>query len=136
MTPDDLPLEPPADPEEPLEVEVRAVPPPRAAPPRPPRRAREPAETGPAPSDGMGGLIPYHNKPALFGYYCAVFALFPVFPIGLVALYLGLRGLRNVRENPAVRGTAHAWIGIVVGGGLGILWFVLTVWFVIAAFSR
>ena len=31
------------------------------------------------------------------------------------AMILGIIGLRNVRANPEVKGTAHAWIGIISG---------------------
>ena len=30
-------------------------------------------------------------------------------------MILGIIGLRNVRANPEVKGTAHAWIGILSG---------------------
>ncbi len=49
-------------------------------------------------------------------------ALFPClgFPLGVVAVYYGLQGPRRVRENPAVRGGAHAWVGIVCGSLFGL----------------
>ncbi len=72
--------------------------------------------------DGTGGVIPFRNQPALWSYYLGVFSLIPCFPIGVVAFVLGIRGLREVRDDPRVRGTIHAWIGILVGGFFGILW--------------
>lgn len=72
--------------------------------------------------DGLGGLIPYHNKKALIGYYAAVFSLIPCFPIGLFAAYYGYQGLQAYKARPAIGGHVHAWIGIVVGGGFGLLW--------------
>ena len=33
----------------------------------------------------------------------------------LPAIILGVIGLRRVKENPEVKGTAHAWIGILSG---------------------
>ena len=62
-------------------------------------------------------FVPSQNGPALVSYYVGIFSLFPClgFPLGVVAVYYGLQGLRRVRENPAVRGGAHAWVGIVCG---------------------
>lgn len=74
-------------------------------------------------------VIPYKNPPALIGYYLSLFSIIGVLPIfglpgtimGLVALYLGLKGLKNVKRHPQMKGTAHAWIAILVGGFFGIL---------------
>ena len=30
-------------------------------------------------------------------------------------MILGIKGLKNVKANPEVKGTAHAWIGIISG---------------------
>ncbi len=88
-------------------------------------------------SDATGGLIPYKNKHALIGYYMAfaggLLMFIPVigvlFSIG--TLVMGIKGLKNVKENPAVRGTAHAWIA-VIGGGLEIIVsLIVTVMFVL-----
>lgn len=93
---------------------------------------------GRKPSDdhGVSGLIPYKNPPALFAYYLGLFSLLPCFPIGLVALTLGIIGLRKVRATPEVRGTVHAWIGIILGGLFGILWAVITATAVIAIIAE
>ena len=74
--------------------------------------------------DATGGVIPYKNAPALIAYYLAVFSLIPILglPLGLAAVVLGFFGLAKRRANPAVRGTAHAWIGIVLGGLTTLLW--------------
>lgn len=63
-------------------------------------------------------LIPYKNKPALIAYYLGILGLVPIlgFPCAVVALILGIKGLRNRAANPQVRGSVHAWIGIVLGG--------------------
>ena len=37
------------------------------------------------------------------------------------------------KENPAVRGQVHAWIGIIVGGFFGLVWTILTVLGTVAA---
>jgi hypothetical protein len=65
----------------------------------------------------MRGWIPYQNKPALIGYYLAIFSLIPVIglPLGIAALILGIVGFRAVRKNPAIRGVAHAWVAIILG---------------------
>lgn len=79
-----------------------------------------------AQGDSTGGVIPYKNVPALIGYYLGVFSIIPCFPIGLAALVLGILGLRKVKQEPAVRGTVHAWIGILVGGFFGLVWLAMT----------
>ena len=68
--------------------------------------------------DATGGIIPYKNPKALIAYYCAVFALIPGFGLvlGPIALGMGLAGWRYYKQHPAVKGAAHAWIGIVLGG--------------------
>ncbi|MCY3018547.1 MAG: hypothetical protein NTW87_05890 [Planctomycetota bacterium] len=77
--------------------------------------------------DATGGIIPYKNAPALIAYYCGVFSIIPCFPIGIAAVVLGIKGLKRARENPAVRGQVHAWIGIIAGGLFGLLWAIVTV---------
>ena len=78
----------------------------------------------PAGGDATGGLIPYKNMPALMAYYFGIFSLLPA--IGLVtalpALVLGFIGLRVKRKNPAAKGTAHAIVGIVLGGIMLFVW--------------
>ena len=69
--------------------------------------------------DGTGGVIPYKNPHALIAYYCGIFSLFCCFtplPLGIVPVVLGIIGLRKRAENPVIKGTVHAWIGIVLGG--------------------
>ena len=86
-------------------------------------------EGGPSREEGdsTGGVIPYKNMPALIGYYCGVFSIIPCFPIGLVALVLGIMGLKRAKQHPEVKGKAHAWIGIIVGGFFGLVYTGLTV---------
>ena len=62
--------------------------------------------------DATGGLIPYKNPKALIAYYLGVGALV-IFPLGFVSVVLGLA---DRKRNPAIKGSAHAWIGIVLGG--------------------
>jgi hypothetical protein len=68
-------------------------------------------------SETVATVIPYRNPPALVGYYLAVFSIFPFIglPLGLTAIVLGIIGLRRIKANPESKGTAHAWIAIVLG---------------------
>lgn len=65
----------------------------------------------------LGGLIPYKNSPALWAYYLSIFSLIPFLgiPAGVAAVILGCKGLQRVKHHPEVRGTAHAWTGILLG---------------------
>ncbi len=76
--------------------------------------------------DSTGGLIPYKNAPALIAYYCGLFSIFPCFPLGWVAFIMGIKGLNKVKKEPQVRGTVHAWIGIIMGGLFGSIWTLVT----------
>lgn len=90
-----------------------------SVPPPLPADALDPAvpERGP-------GLIPTRNPQALVGYYCAIFGLVPLvgLPLSIAAVALGVSGLRRVRRDPNVRGTAHAWVAIVLGSVATVLW--------------
>ena len=83
--------------------------------------AQGPAENQ---GDATGGLIPYKNPAALAAYYLGLFSLFPVlgFFLAVPAFILGIKGLRKRRENPLIKGSVHAWIGIIMGGFCGLLW--------------
>jgi hypothetical protein len=74
-------------------------------------------------SDATGGMIPYKNGAALTAYYLAVASLIPCLGLltGIPAFFLGLKGLKKVKAEPWVRGTAHAWIGVVGGGAMVLL---------------
>lgn len=87
--------------------------------------------------DGTGGVVPFKNKPALIAYYLAVASLIPVVGAftGIAAFSLGLKGRRKAKEEPWVKGTAHAWIGIGCGGVLALVWIGVGVLIVIAAAS-
>jgi len=71
------------------------------------------AESG----DGTGGIIPYKNPHALIAYYLGYPALFPIIgiPFGIAAIILGFMGLSKRKKNPIIKGTAHAWFGIICG---------------------
>ena len=74
--------------------------------------------------DATGGLIPYKNAPALIAYYVSLLSLIPILgiPFGIAAFILGVIGLKKRAANPVIKGAAHAWIGIILGGGTTILW--------------
>lgn len=74
--------------------------------------------------DATGGVIPYKNPPALFAYYLGLFSLLPCIGLFLAipALVLGIMGLRKRAANPAVKGSVHAWIGIVMGAIFTLIW--------------
>lgn len=68
---------------------------------------------------GVGVVIPYRNGMALAAYYTGIFGLITCFLglgiLGLVPLILGILGLMKARKDPEARGTAHAWVGIILG---------------------
>ena len=88
--------------------------------------------------DATGGLIPYKNGPALLAYYCGLFSLLPCIGIllSIPALVLGIWGLRNRARNPAVKGSVHAWIGIVMGGLMTLIWGAMIVLMIIGAVNE
>lgn len=77
-----------------------------------------PATTSSPEGDATAGVIPYKNPLALTAYYLGIFSLIPGlgFFLGIAAFVLGLCGLRAKKRRPEVRGTVHAWIGIIIGG--------------------
>src|SRR6185436_2595410 len=84
-----------------------------------------PAVTG----DATGGVIPYKNPAALIAYYCGIFSIIPCFGVllGIPAVVLGIVGLVQRRKNPVIKGSVHAWIGIILGGLMSLLWITLMV---------
>ena len=68
--------------------------------------------------DATGGVIPYKNPYALIGYYMGIISLplciIPL-PLGIVPVVLGIIGLKKRAENPVIKGSVHAWIGIASG---------------------
>ena len=101
------------------------------APPAPPNISAH-ASAG----DATGGLIPYKNKQALIGYYMAFGGLLIMcipligFLYSIGTIWLGFKGLKNVKENPAVKGTAHAWIAIIGGVGELIVGIISIIWII------
>ncbi len=97
-----------------------------------------PVTATPTTDSGVNKIIPYRNVPALVGYYCAVFALIPIVGavLGPISFVLGIIGLRVRRTNPAAGGKVHAWIGIILGGLLSLVYFGLIVFAIISANRR
>ena len=95
---------------------------------------RRPEERAPE-GDSTGGVIPYKNPKALIAYYCGIFALMPCVGLlpGIAGFILGIMGLRYRAAHPETKGSVHAWIGIVLGGGKSMVWLVLIVLGVIGA---
>jgi len=85
-----------------------------SAPPPPPPRAPAPPTQG----DATGGVIPYKNPKALISYYLGIFGLMPAIGLFLAipAIILGFMGLKQYKLSPIIKGSIHAWIGIVLGG--------------------
>jgi hypothetical protein len=87
--------------------------------------------------DGTGGLIPYKNPQALIAYYLGLFSLIPILGVflGIAAFILGIRGLSARKLNPVIKGSAHAWIGIIMGGFMTLIWGSSIVVFIIGMIS-
>lgn len=124
----------------PYDPSSSAQPPQPAAPPPVPlftSTAPPPVPAAPrgAQSGTLGGLIPTGNPNALTAYYLAVFSLIPVLGLvlGSIAVALGLSGLKKYKKDPLIRGATHAWVGIIVGGGVVLLHLVLIAWIIYAA---
>ena len=68
-------------------------------------------------ADATGGVIPYKNPHALIAYYLGIVSLLPLIgvPFGLASVILGFMGLSRRKKNPVIKGSVHAWIGIVCG---------------------
>ena len=79
--------------------------------------------------DGTGGVIPYKNPKALVAYYLGILSGLPFigFPIGIAAFVLGIMGLKARKQNPVIKGSAHAWIGIGCGGLFALFWGLMVV---------
>lgn len=77
-----------------------------------------PYSQGPGHGDATGGVIPYKNPYALTAYYTGIFSLICCFtpvPLGVVPVVLGVIGLQKRAQNPIIKGSAHAWTGIILG---------------------
>ncbi|MBM3498656.1 MAG: hypothetical protein FJX74_08275 [Armatimonadetes bacterium] len=67
--------------------------------------------------DATERMIPYRNPAALVAYYVGIAGIIPC--VGLICAAIsipaGIMGLQAARDQPRRRGTAHAWVGIIVG---------------------
>jgi hypothetical protein len=88
--------------------------------------------------DGTGGVIPYKNPAALIAYYLGLFSLFPLLGLLLAipAFVLGIIGLRNRKRNPAIKGSIHAWIGIIMGGIFTVIWGLMLIGLIAAVITE
>jgi hypothetical protein len=84
------------------------------------------------------GFFPYKNPHALTGYYLAIFSLIPC--IGLLlaipAIVLGIMGVRAEAREPRRKGGVHAWVAIILGGVMMLLWGGIAVVALIAAIQE
>jgi len=92
--------------------------------------------SGAATDNTLGGLIPYKNSYALIAYYLAIFSLIPCIGLilGFAALILGIKGLKFFKETPQAGGKVHAWVGIILGGLMGVIYLIATIFFVFITF--
>ncbi len=106
---------------------LQAITPPPTNAAHPPVEPTAPVQTNA--DSGVGVIIPYRNGPALAAYYLAVFSLIPFLGIllGVLAFVFGIIGVRLRSRNPEVHGIVHAWIGILGGGGLALLWIIILI---------
>ena len=79
-------------------------------------------------------MIPYKNPKALIAYYLGILSGLPVIglPIGIAAFTLGIMGLKARKQNPAIKGSLHAAIGIGCGGFFALFWGLTIVGIVLA----
>lgn len=95
------------------------------------------AASAPRNDGGVSTLIPYRNLPALVGYYMSIASLLGIFvmPVGVLisapALVLGTIGLSKRLREPEAKGTAHAWVAIILGGLMTLLHLAAGVFFVV-----
>ena len=88
--------------------------------------------------DATGGVIPYKNPKALIAYYLGILSGFPIIglPLGIAAFILGIQGLKARRENPVIKGSVHAGIGIGCGCVFSLLWTLAIIGIVISILSE
>lgn len=88
--------------------------------------------------DSTGGVIPYKNPHALMAYYFSIGTILccvTPLPLGILPLVLGIIGLMKRNANPIIKGSVHAWIGIVLGGLSAICSFLVIVGLIIGALN-
>ena len=103
-----------------------------------PAQGRAPAPLPQQEGDGTGGIIPYKNPKALLAYYLGIASGIPFIglPFGIAAFVLGIQGLRARKQNPVIKGSVHAGIGIGCGLLFTILWSLLLVGMIIGFASQ
>ena len=66
-------------------------------------------------NDGGNVFIP-KNTLALWSYYLGIASLICCAVTGIPALLMGILALQKAKEDPSLKGQAHAWVGIILGG--------------------
>jgi hypothetical protein len=103
-----------------------AAPPPGYAAPPPPYYAGPPHYPPPGyaqpPADsGLSSVFPYKNGKALAAYYLGCFS-FIIPLLAIPAVIYGILGWNAYRDEPRLKGAAHAWIGIAAATLAVLLW--------------
>lgn len=92
-----------------------------------------------AEGDNTHGVIPYKNPHALIAYYTGIFlficCITPL-PLGVIPLVLGIMGLQARAQNPVIKGSVHAWIGIIAGGISALCSLFVAVMMIIGALAK
>lgn len=89
------------------------------------QQPRQPQQPQVVVEDGVSALIP-RNTAALWAYYLGVASLACCILAGIPAMIMGFKALNNAKENPALKGENHAWVGIILGG-LSVIAFIVIV---------
>ena len=95
-------------------------------------------ETARALSEQAAGSGGPKNPKALLAYYLGIASGLPFIglPFGIAAFVLGIQGLRARKQNPVIKGSVHAGIGIGCGLLFTILWSLVLVGIVVGIASQ
>lgn len=75
-----------------------------------------------------------NNTHALWSYYLGFASVFFCILAGIPAIILGIMALNKAKQNPALKGENHAWVGIVFGV-LSVLFFLFSFIMIIIGLS-
>lgn len=107
--------------------------------------SRHPLVAGVIPGGtGSGGdavvatMIPYKNPAALIGYYTSIASLIPFLGhlAGPAAIILGVMGFRAVKREPTRKGTAHAWVAVILGSLTTLFYWGIVIVMIIGAMKK
>lgn len=92
---------------------------------------------------GLGDVIIPKNTHAVLSYYVGIFSFVGMFLfalpgliMGIAAIVLGVKALHRAKENPLLRGKAHAITGIICGAIVSVLSLAFLVIFAVALLRR